>query len=166
MSKKKVISEVIEETVAQSVEEIESVMLVREEGLEEATQTTEEVEVFFGKGDYAITSANIDKLISVLDEYNNSGLWKWSISDVLGIKPDGAKGKKYYEIKDALRDIPGQKVFDLIQRMSDFVVNPKAHRTIRATKEEKEARRAEVAAILNTIEGISEAEKSKMLKVI
>lgn len=48
-----------------------------------------ENQVYFGKGEYAITSANTGKLVAAVKEFTEKGIWKWCLVDCLGIKANG-----------------------------------------------------------------------------
>jgi len=55
-------------------------------------------EIYFGKGEYAITSDNFQKLAAAAQRYSVDGGWKWALQDSLGIKMDGTLGRRFGDI--------------------------------------------------------------------
>ena len=58
----------------------------------------QQVETFFGKGEYALTSKNTAKLINHVRNYNATGKWVWALVDCIGIRQDGKFGNRYHAI--------------------------------------------------------------------
>jgi len=62
-------------------------------------------EIYFGKGEYAITSDNFQKLAAAAQRYSVDGGWKWALQDSLGIKMDGSLGRRFTDIL-ATKEVP------------------------------------------------------------
>jgi type VI protein secretion system component VasK len=123
--------------------------------------------VYFGKGEYALTDANADKLAKAVAVYSETGKWQWSLQDCLGIKPDGTVGKRFEEIKATLAKVEDDSLAaNLLDAMNNVVIHSEVTRTVRVDSAEKQRRREEVAAILSFVEGLSEEEKAKMVKAV
>lgn len=125
--------------------------------------------VYFGRGEYALSNANIDRVSKALATYNESGKWQWACQDVLGVKMDGSIGKRFGEIQAALatqEDDP--KAVALLGIMSETAVRAPETitRTTRVDSAERQARQAAVKEILSTVEGLTEAEVARMAKAV
>ena len=77
------------------------------------------VEIIQGKGEYAITSANVKKLAAACRDYQKTGNWKWCLQDCLGIKSDGNFGPRFARIQTELKDSSDEDVIDLLIAMSE-----------------------------------------------
>ena len=62
----------------------------------------QEVVTIYGKGEYALTSKNIEKLTTQLVTFNSTREWKWGLVDVLGVKKDGSKAKRFEQVITSL----------------------------------------------------------------
>ncbi len=62
-------------------------------------------QVYFGRGEYAITSDNYQKLATAAQRFSVDGGWKWALQDSLGIKMDGSLGRRFTDIL-ATKEVP------------------------------------------------------------
>jgi hypothetical protein len=124
--------------------------------------------VHYGKGEYAITSANVDRLTKAVDHFNQTAEWKWSLQDCLGINQDGKLGKRFEEIKKSLATIEEPAIQNLLTAMSAVVVHEASEikKVTKTSSVERENRRTEVFGILSTTSGLTEKEIEKMVRSI
>ena len=73
--------------------------------------------VYFGKGEYAVTSDNIDRLAKTTTDFIETGVWKWQLVDCLGIKKDGSIAARYNQIIAALSNSEDPKCQALVESM-------------------------------------------------
>lgn len=130
--------------------------------MEEKTVVT-----IYGKGEYALTDAKLDRLTKTVDDYNSNSNWKWMLQDVLGIHASGKIGKRFEEIKASLVNFGTDAALALHRAMDN--VTPKmevnrTHRTV-SSSPEKLAERAEMLKLLASF-GIAEEVAVKMAKAI
>jgi len=71
----------------------------------EKTNTTP-ITIHFGKGEYAVTSKNVERLEKAVNEFTETGVWKWMLVDCLGIKADGTVGKRYDDVVAGIKNVP------------------------------------------------------------
>ncbi len=124
--------------------------------------------IHFGKGEYAITNQNIDRLTKAVDHYNQTGEWRWSLQDCLGINQDGKLGKRFEEIKKSLSTVEDSAVQSLILAMSATVVRQpeEIKKSTRPSSVEREKRRTEVFGVLSTVGQFSDKEIERMVRSI
>lgn len=88
----------------------------------------------FGKGEYALTPRNLQKLVSNCKDFQAAGhKWVWALQDNLGIKPTGERGDRFHQIQAALKDSKHPDVVALLAAMNDCPVNVIPTRTLRPT---------------------------------
>lgn len=125
-----------------------------------------------GSADYPVRHSNIKKLHQIVKDYNDNNNWKWMAYDYLGIGQNGKIGKKLNEVKVALSEFPEDENIQAFLSELNLVIEKKAtdiiylRRPEPPTSEERKARQAEVLAILQTVEGLSESELNKMVRAI
>ena len=102
--------------------------------------------VHYGKGEYAITSANVDRLTKAVDHFNQTAEWKWNLQDCLGINQDGKLGKRFEEIKKSLATIEEPAIQKLLVAMSAVVAHEASEikKVTKVSSTEKAARQTEV----------------------
>ena len=82
----------------------------------------ENVIVYYGKGEYALTGKNIIRLTKTVVDYNNNNIWKWQLQDVLGIKGDGKLGVRFNLIKTELAKLDDNLAKGLLAEMEKVVI--------------------------------------------
>jgi hypothetical protein len=124
---------------------------------------------YFKKGASVISDLNIDQMDAALAEYLEKGVYNWRVGE-LGFNQIGKRGTRYYELKDALKDSfhddPKaqallEKMMKVYERDIKEIVTAK-----QPTREERAARKAEVVEILTKIEGLTDAEKQRLIKAV
>ena len=78
------------------------------------TKNVETKQVYFGKGEYAITNDNFAKLTAAVEKYKLDGGWKWALQDCLGIKMDGSLGRRFGDIL-ATENVPEELKMAMIE---------------------------------------------------
>jgi len=128
---------------------------------------TTTITVFYGKGEYAITSANVDRLIRHAQDYIEKSIWKWSIQDNLGFQKKGVKTKRYDEIVAQLAQVDEPQIQILRELMLRLEPKPQEELKCRVKQspELKEAKRAELRAQLEDI-GVDAVTMERMLKAV
>lgn len=124
------------------------------------------IEVYFGKGEYAITSKNVDKLIATVDEFEK-GNWKWAMVDCLGVQlKDGGvvKTKRHTDVIKALESSPIEKCRELSSRLVNLIIPETITKATRATSEERKALQDGARETLKGYGDFTEAEIEKMVK--
>jgi len=61
-----------------------------------------EKEIIFGSNEFALTTTNIESVIKNVIAYKDEKIWRWCISDTLGISMKGIKTKKFEELMKIL----------------------------------------------------------------
>jgi len=110
------------------------------------------LKVYFGRGEYAITSLNVDKMLKAAKEYNDNDQWKTYIWDYLGFHFEKGQLKRYKDVVEVFEKIDDdEKIVELLSEMKRFVTKSEAEGlkiNRRKTPEQKAAEKAaKIAAI-------------------
>jgi hypothetical protein len=123
------------------------------------------IEVYFGKGEYAITSANVERLVKHAQDYIEQSIWKWSLQDNLGFQKAGTKTKRFEEAFKALENVSNPSCQILRELMVRLEPKAELKCRVKSTPEAKEAKRAEMRVTLEAA-GISAVEIERMVKAL
>ena len=128
-------------------------------------QNEQTLKLYFGKGEYAITSLNIDKFIAACKGYNEQNKWKSYIWDYCGFHFERGQLKRYKDVMAVLSESDDPKAIALVEEMQKLVTKPADTLEIRKrmTAEQKAAKYNETVARL-TAAGFSEEEIVKLTR--
>lgn len=122
--------------------------------------------VIYGKGEYALTMERVPKLTADVMTFTTTGVWKWALVDVLGIRKDGTVATRYDAILKTLDAVGGEKCEGLALAMRSVgnrvaaIVHPTA-RTAAVVKTEKTISPKLAAKLM---EMLSEEELAELVK--
>jgi len=77
-----------------------------------------EKEIIFGSNEFALTTTNIESVIKNVIAYKDEKIWRWCISDTLGISMKGIKTKKFDALMAVLSertDASSVHLFDILK---------------------------------------------------
>lgn len=125
------------------------------------------LKVYYGRGEYAITSLNIEKFLKHVAEYNEKNVWKTALCDYLGFDMKKGRLKRFEEIAKALEAESDETGKKLLAAMMTLELKPTESLLIRK-KMTPEQRQAKVDAIKAALEesGIDADDMTKMLKAL
>ena len=95
----------VPQDTAADLTKLQDIAAKKEQEVKKTGGPAEPVTSYYGTGEYAVTSKNIDRLVEKLDAFNKDiTKWQWALVDVLGIKKDRQHTGRFEKVYAALNE--------------------------------------------------------------